>query len=164
MQRIQQSRLQGIVLIILGILFLALNLSDIRLREIWPLFFVALGLYFVFLYIVDRKNYGVLMPASVFVTMGGAFLYCTMEGWHAMAMVWPLFLIGPGVGFFLLYFFGTKEQGLLIPGYILTGLGVLFLIIFAEGLYLWPILLIAAGVLMLLQRGSRSTPAPPPGT
>jgi hypothetical protein len=161
MTTVQQSRLQGIVLIVLGILFLALNMSTIRLREIWPVFFVLLGLYFVLLFISDRKNYGVLMPASVFIVMGGLFLYCTIEGWYAMGMLWPFFLIGPGLGFFLMYFFGKKEQGLLVPGYILTGLGVLFLFIFAEGMYLWPLLLIALGIFMLVRRGSGSTPAPP---
>jgi hypothetical protein len=157
----QQSRLQGFVLVILGILFLVLNLSTVRLREVWPLLFILLGLYFVILFISDRKNYGVLMPASIFIVMGGLFLYCTIEGWYTMGMLWPLFLIGPGLGFFLMYFFGKKEPGLLIPGYILTGLGVLFLIVFAEGLYLWPVLLIALGVLLLVQRGSGSKPEPP---
>lgn len=160
MKTVQQFRLQGIVLIIIGILFLALNLSNIRLREIWPIFFLGLGLYFVFLHISDRTNYGVLMPASIFIVMGGIFLYCTIEGWYAMGMLWPFFLIGPGLGFFLMYFFGKKEQGLLIPGYILTGLGVFFLIVFAEGMYLWPILLIALGVFLLLRRGSEPTPPP----
>jgi len=164
MKTIQQSRLQGIILIILGVLFLALNLSDVRLREIWPLIFLGLGLYFVVLYISDRKNYGILMPASIFIVMGGLFLYCTIEGWHVMGMLWPFFLIGPGLGFFLMYFFGPREQGLLIPGYILTGLGILFLIIFAEGMYLWPVLLIALGIFMLLRRGSGSTTAPPSGS
>ncbi len=156
----QRTRLHGIALVILGALFLIFNLSNLSLRDLWPVIFIALGLYFVVLFAIDRKDYGVLMPASIFLVMGAMFQYCQIEGWWMMRVLWPLFLVGPGLGFFLLYYFGKRESGLLIPGYILTGLGVLFILIESEGWYLWPILLIVAGAIMLLRR--RSDPTPPP--
>ena len=158
MTSIQQTRVQGLTLIVLGAVFLVFNLSSLSLRDLWPAFFLALGLYFVVLYVIDRQNYGVLMPASIFLVMGAMFQYCQVEGWWLMRELWPLFLIGPGLGFFLLYFFGKKESGLLIPAYILTGLGILFLLIESEGWYLWPLLLIAAGVILLVRRRKDQTP------
>jgi len=160
----KRTRIQGLALVVLGILFLAINLSNLNLRDLWPVFFLALGLYFIVLFLIDRKNYGVLMPASIFLFMGGAFQYCAIEGWWMMRSLWPVFLVGPGVGFFLLYAFGKKESGLLIPGYILTGIGVMFFLIESEGWYLWPLLLVAAGLIMLLRNRPAQTPPPPPGT
>ena len=159
----RRTAIHGITLVILGVLFLVFNLSSLSLRDLWPVFFIALGLYFVILFAIDRKDYGVLMPASIFLVMGGMFQYCQIEGWWMMRILWPLFLIGPGVGFFLLYFFGKKESGLLIPAYILSGLGVLFFLIESEGWYLWPILLIAAGAILLLRRRVDHTPPPAAG-
>ena len=164
MTPLQRSRFQGIGLILLGALLLFLNTSDLRFRDLWPLVLIGIGLYFIVLFLSDRSNYGVLMPASVLLVMGGMFQYCALEGWWMMQMLWPFFLIGPGLRFLLMYAFGKKEAGLLIPGYILTGLGVLFMLIFAEGWYLWPLLLVAAGVLILLHRRSGPTTPPPAGS
>ncbi len=163
MTPVQRLRFQGIALIALGILFLAINLSSLSLRDLWPVFFLALGLYFVFMFAIDRTNYGVLMPAAIFLVMGGTFQYCAIEGWWMMRVLWPLFIIGPGLGFFLLYFFGKKESGLLVPAYILTGLGVLFILIESEGWYLWPLLLVAGGIIMLLRHRPVQTPPPSAG-
>ncbi len=146
-----QKRLHGVVLIIIGLLLLVFNLTDLRWNEAWPVVFLALGCYFIVIFLADRNAYGVLMPASIFLFMGGIFLYSSLHGWYNMGTLWPFFLIGPGVGFFLMYLFGKKEKGLLIPGYILTGLGVLFLLAFAEWVYLWPLALIALGLFFLLR-------------
>ena len=155
-----RHRVQGITLIVIGIILLAMNLSGYRLHEFWPLLFIALGLYFVVLFLTDRSNVGLLMPASILIVIGIMFQYAETEGWWTMGMLWPFFLIGPGLGFFLMYWFGKREGGLLIPGYILTGLGVIFLLITFEGWYLWPVLLILAGLLVLL-RHRKDSAAPP---
>jgi uncharacterized protein (DUF486 family) len=151
MSTIQQKRLHGVVLIIIGALFLVFNLTELRWHEMWPVVFLGLAVYFVVLFLIDRNDYGVLMPASIFLFMGSIFLYSSLQGWYHMGTLWPFFLIGPGVGFFLMYLFGKKEKGLLIPGYILSGLGVLFLLIVAEWAYLWPVALIALGLVFLFR-------------
>lgn len=161
---VQRLRTQGIVLIIVGIVLLVLNISGYGFHEFWPVLFIGLGLYFVVLFLTDRSNYGLLMPASILTIMGIMFQYAAIEGWWSMRMLWPFFLIGPGLGFFLMYWFGKKESGLLIPGYILTGIGIVFLLISSEGWYLWPILLIIAGILMLLRHRKDSMPPPIAGS
>ena len=164
MNSLQRLRVQGIVLMVVGAVLLALNLSGYRFHEFWPLIFIGLGIYFIVLFLTDRSNYGVLMPASIMTVIGIMFQYASLEGWWTMRTIWPFFLIGPGLGFFLMYWFGKKESGLLIPGYILTGLGIVFLLIASEGWYLWPALLIIAGILMLLRHRKESTPPPPAGS
>ena len=79
-----------------------------------------------------------------------------------MTDLWPLFLIAPGAGFLLMYRFGSKETGLLIPGLVLLVLGVFFLIGGGLEEYFWPVILIGVGILILLRR---KTPGePPPGS
>jgi hypothetical protein len=78
------------------------------------------------------------------------FFYCVFEGWYMMRDIWPLFIVAPGFGFLLMYLFGKKEQGLLIPGGILTAVGLFFLVGTTEYDYLWPIVLIAVGIALLI--------------
>lgn len=146
----KQIRFQGIVLIALGVLFLVFNFTDLRPRELWPLLFIAGGFYFYGLYFFDRQNYGVLMPATILTLYGLLFLYCATSGWDLMRGLWPMFMIAPGLGFLLMYVLGKKETGLLIPGWILTGIGIVFLFAFHEGGMLFPALLIIVGVVLLL--------------
>ncbi len=148
----RKSVVPGILLIVLGIIFLLPNVTPIRMHELWPFFILGLGIYFFILFFTDRSNFGLLMPASVLTVMGLLFLYCAAAGWQAMNMLWPLFIIGPGIGFFLMYALGKKERGLLIPAFILTGLGCIFLMGTAGAEDYWPIILILIGALLLFPR------------
>ncbi len=67
-----------------------------------------------------------------------------------MRTLWPFFILAPGLGFVLMYLLGPKEQGLLIPGGILLAVGAFFLFGRTNLDYLWPFLLIAAGVSVLV--------------
>ena len=149
MSAARRSAIPGILLIVLGIIFFLPNITSIRMHELWPFFILGLGIYFFILFFTDRTNFGLLMPASVLTVMGLLFLYCAMVGWYTMNTLWPLFIIGPGIGFFLMYALGRKERGLLIPAFILTGLGCIFLMGTAGAEDYWPVILILIGALML---------------
>ncbi len=145
-----RSLLPGIILIVLGIIFFLPNVTDLRGRELWPTFVLALGVVFYILFLADRARYGLLMPATILTVTGLMFFYCVFEGWYMMRDIWPLFIVAPGLGFLLMYFFGKKEQGLLIPGGILIAVGLFFLGGTTEYEYLWPIILIAIGIALLI--------------
>ncbi|MBU5592945.1 hypothetical protein KQI89_14415 [Clostridium sp. MSJ-4] len=75
--------------------------------------------------------------------------------------LWPLFLLIPGIMFEVRYFETRKDPGILVPGGILTTLGVLFLL---ENLtnwqlkqYIWPLypLSVAVGLFQLYWFGNR---------
>ncbi len=147
--------LPGILLIVLGVFFLLSNLTEVDISGFWPLLLLAPGIYFFVLYFINRTDFGVLMPATVLTIIGLLFLYCEYAGWGAMHYLWPLFMLAPGIGFFLMYFLGKRERGFLIPGGILTGLAVLFLINLQDSDVFWPVILILAGLLLLISRSSR---------
>ncbi len=141
----------GLALIILGFLFLSENFGylDFDFQEVWPVIFLVAGGGFWAGYFQNRRNYGLLMPGTILIVYGLMFWYCASEGWYNMQYIWPGFLIGPGLGFIMLYIFGEREKGLLIPAGILIGLGVIFLLSFSNLADYWPIILIGAGIYLI---------------
>ncbi len=154
----------GGVLIGLGLLFLAINFSDYGWEQFWPVVFIAAGLAFLSAYIVDRRNYGFLMPATILTIYGVLFLGCALTDWYYMEEWWPTFIAGPGLGLLAMYFGGKRETGLLVPATILLGLASIFYFVFgplqAYERY-WPVLLILVGLVLLLRR-REGTPQSPP--
>ena len=67
-----------------------------------------------------------------------------------MANLWPLFVLVPGLCFEATYFTTRKSPALLVPGGILTVIGLLFFFEIATGWrlaeYTWPVYIIAAAV------------------
>lgn len=159
-----KSLIAGLVLIVAGLVILGNNLGffDISFRFIWPWFLIIGGGLFLVGWMADRENYGLLMPASILLVYGFLFLYSVYGDWR-IGNLWPFFLIGPGLGFLLMYFFGKKEEGLLIPAGILLGLGLIFLIGRGTPRFFWPILLIIVGLFLLFKarRAELMAPAPP---
>ena len=147
----------GVLLIVLGLFFLAVNFLDVEFAAVWPVTLLVPALAFFLLAARDRRQRGLLMPATVLLVLAVLFFACQAFGWEILARLWPLFMIAPGLGFFLLYLAGGREQALLVPAFVLTGLGGVFLLVNYGWGSLWPAVLILAGVLLLLRR----RPAPP---
>ncbi len=145
----------GILLIVMGSLFLAANFLEIRWRDLWPSLLFAGAVVNLAIFLDDRRNYGVLMPATILLIYGALFQYCVLAGWWRMPELWPTFILGPGVGLLMMYLFGKRESGLLIPAFILIGLSAVFFVAFGPLRYYsryWPVILIIIGVLLLLKR------------
>lgn len=150
----------GSILILLGAAFLLTNLGFISFSwsYVWPLFLLIPGVYMHFSFFSGLdKNPGILVPAGILTTYGILFYANVLLGWHYMAELWPLFIIGIAVGLFELYFFGTHDRALLIPVTILGGLGVAFMakaMFLFNFKYLAPIILIGVGVLVLFKKNN----------
>ena len=67
------------------------------------------------------------MPAAVLTIVGLLFLYCELDGWWRMQDLWPVFILAPGVGFILMFLFGSPDRGVLVPGTLLLVIGIVFL-------------------------------------
>ncbi len=155
----QKMLMLGSALIVLGLLFLAVNFSDYSWEDFWPLFMIAGGMSFLAGYLADRRNYGFLMPATILTAYGILFLACSLTAWDYMEEWWPTFILGPGLGLLAMYFGGKRETGLLVPASILIGLAAIFFLVFGplqEYEQYWPVLLILAGVGLLLRRRESS--------
>ncbi|HTY01493.1 MAG TPA: hypothetical protein VMG09_15825 [Bacteroidota bacterium] len=155
-----RSVVPGVVLIVLGLLFFANNLLRMDFTGFWPVFLLIPAVVFVIVYIRDRRQYGVLMPATILTVYAALFFACQNGGWGQMSELWPTFILAPGLGFFVLYLFGKREPGLLIPASILTGLSVIFFFTLSGFPEYWPSILILIGLVILLRPATwrRSSP------
>jgi len=120
----------GAILVIIGILTISGNIGILTLNWLanltWPMMFVAIGFFF-FLGYLSRRPFGTgyLVPAGIFLTLGVAFLLGEILTYR---LVWPLFIASPAVGLLLLYLFGSRSPGLLVPiGILFTIAGTCFL-------------------------------------
>jgi hypothetical protein len=149
----------GLALVVLGILFLLANLGVFRIRGdlVWTYVLIILGLAFWIGFFFDRSRIGTLMPGSVLLTIGLLFHYTSTHGWSVLSYLWPFFLLAPAFGFYAMFIFGSHEMGLLVPAGILTVLAVFFFLQSSGGSLrlVWPVALIAVGVLLLFRKGTR---------
>ena len=150
----------GLLLIITGGVILLANIGAFSLVGLWPLLVVLLGIFFFILWLNDRGDYGLLMPATILTIVGILFLYCEQFGWWNMSNLWPVFLMAPGLGFMLMYLFGEQEAGLLIPGTLMLVLGIFFLSINEWAGRWWPVILIILGAILLIRPPKKNIPSP----
>ena len=149
----------GAVFIAIGSLFLLSNLGFVNFswNYIWPLALLIPGVYlhFAFFSGID-KNPGILVPAGILTSYGALFYANVLLKLHIGATMFPLFIIGIAIGLLELYLFGTRDKGLLIPVFILGGLGVSMImrsyLNFNLKDYLIPGLLILVGVLIITKK------------
>ncbi len=165
MQKDTRSLIWGVMLIIIGFVFLGSNLDwfSFDWGDLWPSVLILGGLFFWFGWLFNRKEFGLLMPGSILLVYGIMFQYSALYGWYRMDELWPGFLLGPGVGFVFMYLLGNREKGLLVPAFILIGLAGIFWIGDDAFHYFWPLLLIGIGIYLLfknrLRQTGKSTPA-----
>ncbi|NLX63797.1 MAG: hypothetical protein GX022_03320 [Clostridiaceae bacterium] len=151
----------GAILVIIGILTISGNIERLTawlVNLTWPMMFVAIGFFFFLGYLSRRPSgAGYLVPAGIFFTLGVTFLLGEMlNSYH---LVWPLFIASPAVGLLLLYLFGNRSPGLLVPiGILFTIAGTCFLSeLFNLWGVLWPGFIIApaVGLFLLYIAGNR---------
>ena len=140
----------GILLIVLGFLFLGPMLGLFTLRLMWPAILLLIGIGFFLAYIAAPKIYGFLMSGAVLVISSIPFFMCTFSNnWQQMAVLWPIFLFSVAVGFFLMYFLGAKKNGLLVSGLVLLSLGAISFLIFNYIKFVFPILFLFTGLVLV---------------
>lgn len=161
------STFPGILLISAGVLLLASNLGIFRFNWafIWPLFLLGPGLMFEFSYFTTRRNPGVLVPGGILTLYGLFFFFNMITGWAFMDSLWPVFILGPGIGLFQLYLFGGRDRGVLIASSILGFISLSFLTFTLFGFaadFIGPGALILFGLLILTKNKRRPEPKADP--
>lgn len=163
--------LPGIILIVLGVVFLLAQQGRVGGQAVVAA--IGIALLVAFLY---TRNYGFLVPGGIMTGLGLGIIYRSQsdQGWAV--------LLGLGLGFASIYVLDVLTGGRrggqwwpLIPGGILTFFGLAQ----ASGFLgtigrWWPIILIVIGVYLLFRQGPPSNgagrradeeetrPAPPP--
>ena len=142
------------LLIFIGLILLVVNLDilDINIGDLWPLFVLGAGIVFFVNWNKERNNSGLLFVGILLSIIGMLFLFMTITDWDLMEYLWPVFILAPGLGFLGMFSVDRKkDKGLIIPAYILIGLSVIFLVLQSPLDEFWPLILIAIGVVILFQ-------------
>jgi hypothetical protein len=93
----------GSLIFLFGVLYFLRNfglLGYFALEDIWPVFFIILGLSFIAIMLVNPGDWGVLIPGGIFLFFGSLLFMRTLNLWwahHIMATYWPLLLVLVGV-------------------------------------------------------------------
>ncbi|MGH2348573.1 MAG: hypothetical protein ACRDFT_03785 [bacterium] len=154
--------LPGIILIVLGVVFLLAQQGRVGGQAV----VAAIGIAFLVAFLYTR-NYGFLVPGGIMTGLGLGIIYQSQadRGWAV--------LLGLGLGFVSIYALDVLTGGRrggqwwpLIPGGILTffGLAQASGILGTIGRW-WPILLIVIGLYLLFRRRAdedEHRPAAPP--
>jgi hypothetical protein len=170
----------GVLLILLGFLFLFLQLFEFNIwGELWPALVIGVGLLFFLAMLVTGRGSGALaIPGSVITMVGLILLFNNTFGfWETWAYTWTLiiFAVGIGINIFGRY---THQEKARQSGGVVARIGLVLFVIFGiffelfiglTGVFegsslLWPVLLILTGVYLLLARSGLFTrrPAPEP--
>ena len=124
--KILHSRvLWGILLIVVGLLFLLESLAILSLGGAWAVLFAAAGLVFGYTFLEDRERWWAIIPAMALLGIAAligleAFLPGVDGQWGV-----TLFMGALGLGFILIYGITHRKQWwALIPGGVLLTLGI----------------------------------------
>jgi hypothetical protein len=158
----------GILLILLGALFLVFQIIDINFwGELWPAIIIGVGLlFFVAMLVTGRGSGALAIPGSIITMVGLILLFNNTFGfWETWAYTWTLIIVAAGIG---INIFGryTRQENARQSGSVVARIGLVLFVLFGiffelfvglTGVFegsslLWPILLILLGVYLLLAR------------
>jgi hypothetical protein len=147
------SIIGGILVLIGGFFLLTQFIPGLTIGSLWPLFVLGAGLVFLIFGVI--KVHGLLIPGCILSYIGSILLYKNMtDTWD----IWQFWLLVPsavGTGIFLSELFDKKDViKALRASWFLIALGiVLFIVFMIPGSWakLWPLFIIAAGVMILIQ-------------
>ena len=93
----------GGILVLIGAIFLFVNVFQIDFGEIWPIIFFIIGAGFylpVLLMPRDRQNLsGLLIPGTILFGLGAIFFYNILaDDWGSWAYIWTLIPASVGLG------------------------------------------------------------------
>lgn len=160
--RTRSNAAGGILLILLGLLFLSYQLAPslwswLDLQLSWPLIVVGVGLFFLLVALVTGEA-GLAVPACIIGGIGLLLYWQNATGnWESWAYAWALIPGFAGVGSILMGLLSGQRAGAAIDGGIWTI--VVSLVIFSifsaafGGINLfgpyWPVLLILLGLVLI---------------
>ncbi len=117
----------------------------------WPMFLLILGSGFLLLYRRRQSGDAVLLWLGAFIlSLGGFFYYLNIfTSWRLLGRLWPVFLGLAGLSFLTV---GVARRSMIfhLLATALVGLFMVFTLVFAVSLKLWPTSLVVFGGSLLL--------------
>jgi hypothetical protein len=149
----------GIILILLGLLFLASEIfPGIFSFWSWPFILVTIGLVFL-IWAIFSGTGGLAVPGMVLSGLGGIFYYQTASGnWTSWSYIWALIPGFVGLGILLGGLIDRKFKNAINGGLTLLLISAVMFFAFGYAFGLrhditmyWPVLLVILGVVALVR-------------
>jgi len=173
MNKNHSSLIIGLIFILIGagLLLDKLNMFDFGWYQIYPVLLILISIMSFISIFSGNKNSA--FWAGIFGVLGVFFFLRNFDVITAFwfSEYWPIFLLALGAGFILLFIFKPQDWGVLIPGFILTFIGVVFLVntlnlydleefirfVFDLVATYWPLALVLLGLGLILNAVSKKT-------
>lgn len=153
----------GVLLALVGLLFLLVSnkLLWFGWGAVWPLFLVLAGGFLLKIF-SDRKDPDQLFAGLVLLLLGFFFLLFTtgIRSWESMGILWPAIPMIAGVSLLAMAAMKRGEAAPLVIGIVVVGLsiacsmytgGMISARVATPFIRLWPLVLIASGVLIYMR-------------
>jgi len=152
----------GGILVVIGAIFLFVNVFRVNFGDVWPVIFFIIGAGFylpVLLMPRERRNLaGLLIPGTILFGLGAIFFYNILaDNWGSWAYIWTLIPAAVGLGLLLAARVGDWGGDTMKVGFwmfvISTGVCLILAAFFGGGNagLVGAILLIVLGVFLLIR-------------
>ncbi len=143
----------GLILAAISVLLLLTSFKIIDEFLFAPYFLFSIGVTFLAVYFIDRKNWWALIPAYTMIMVG--FLVAFLEIGILSDLLVPAFVLySIAIPFFFVYFRNRENWWALIPGGILGTIGSGFLLSEPIGKFLIPVVLIVIGIILIFRKNN----------
>jgi len=148
----------GVILILLGGIFLLTRLVPGLELDSWPWIVIGVGVMLALVGLLAGVP-DMAVPGCIVGGIGGILYYQKLTGdWASWSYMWALIPVFVGVGTLLAALLGGKSRGAVREGFRTLLVGLVLFAVFGSffgafsilGAY-WPLLLVAAGILILLE-------------
>jgi hypothetical protein len=127
--------------------------------RMWPAFPALVGAAFLLGFVLQPRNYGLVLP-GVLILLVALFFFAFTLGpldWSQMEQLWPIFPLIVGLAFVAMWLASLlRYWGLLVPGFLGISIGVIGLSLTVTplggvvGMVGWPVVFLAAGASLVL--------------
>lgn len=155
----------GLAFVGFGIIMLLNNYDYFHLNffDMWPLIPTIFAVISWVNFSKNPKDYELLMPASIFTVYSGMFWVTNISYDYYISDLWPLFILGPALGNWLMQLSPHRKKDHSISASVLTIIGMYFLIdelnlFYGDGLMGVVFILIGAVVILKQRQKSHADP------
>ena len=120
----------GLIFIVLGalLIFDHYHFIHFSIWELWPLIILYMGIQAERKYFNGYGGSRNLLTGATLITYSLIFMIGNFAPWHYSSEIWPLYIMGPGLGFLQMYYYGHNRKYNFKIGIILVITSVIFLI------------------------------------
>ncbi|MBF4692800.1 LiaI-LiaF-like domain-containing protein [Fusibacter ferrireducens] len=120
----------GLIFIILGalLIFDHYHFIHFSIWELWPLIILYMGIQAERKYFNGRGGSKNLLTGATLITYSLIFMISNFASWNYSSRIWPLYIMGPGLGFLQMYYYGHSRKYNFKMGIILVITSSIFLI------------------------------------